>query len=820
VDELRDLRVTAGGQLRASDSDGGEQSRAATDDGQADIRRLNEELQRRVTELETMFELAPVGLAISRDAECLHIEPNPAFRRLLRLPLDANASRSAPPDQRPANFRVLQDGVELAPEDLPMQVVARTGLPINGSECHVEFDDGTVAHLLGSTAPLFDEQARPRGCIGAFVDITDRKRAEQALREERARLRLALEAARMGTWSWDIANGTNDWNDEMYRQLGYTPGSVKPCYDAWTNRILPEDLAKAEAQVRDSFKHGGDYRCEYRVLDANGHVRWLEGRCRTDCDANGQPVRTYGVVIDVTAERIAAEAIRESERYVRGVLDALPEHIAVLDDRGVIEAVNLSWRRFAEANGIAASTVSVGTNYLTVCQSAAVSGDQIAGEVARLLEELLSGQRSEFSLEYPCHAPDQQRWFIMHARRNPDGRRGVVISHVDITERMLAEESIRASEARLSAALEGGRMGLWEWDVRTNTSVWNAIEYQLLGLPVGEGNVPTSLFFDRVHPDDAGPFNKILSDVMESGSEFHHEVRIRRADGQERWLAAAGQLSRDASGKPSKMIGVNYDITEQKLAAAKLCEARAEAEAANRAKDQFLAMLSHELRGPLSPVSMILAVWRRHAGDLPADFLEDVDLIERSVNSQMRLIDDLLDFNRIATGKLSIRPEPIDLHDLLRRCLEAHRESLESKGLRATCSLRATSGHITADPGRLEQVFGNVLRNAIKFTATGTIDIETHDLPDDGAETGFIRVRIRDSGVGINACVSPESLFEPFEQGGEDRTRRYGGLGLGLAICRGFIQAHGGRISAASDGPGKGTTITIDLPTVCAASIS
>jgi signal transduction histidine kinase len=363
-------------------------------------------------------------------------------------------------------------------------------------------------------------------------------------------------------------------------------------------------------------------------------------------------------------------------------------------------------------------------------------------------------------------------------------------------------------------------MGLWEWDVRTNTSVWNAIEYQLLGLPVGEGNVPTSLFFDRVHPDDAGPFNKILSDVMESGSEFHHEVRIRRADGQERWLAAAGQLSRDASGKPSKMIGVNYDITEQKLAAAKLCEARAEAEAANRAKDQFLAMLSHELRGPLSPVSMILAVWRRHAGDLPADFLEDVDLIERSVNSQMRLIDDLLDFNRIATGKLSIRPEPIDLHDLLRRCLEAHRESLESKGLRATCSLRATSGHITADPGRLEQVFGNVLRNAIKFTATGTIDIETHDLPDDGAETGFIRVRIRDSGVGINACVSPESLFEPFEQGGEDRTRRYGGLGLGLAICRGFIQAHGGRISAASDGPGKGTTITIDLPTVCAASIS
>jgi PAS domain-containing protein len=161
---------------------------------------------------------------------------------------------------------------------------------------------------------------------------------------------------------------------------------------------------------------------------------------------------------------------------VRGMLDALPEHVAVLDQRGVIEAVNLPWRRFAETNGSTASAVSVGTDYLAVCRRAADAGDRIAGEVARLLEEILSGQRAEFSLEYPCHAPTQKRWFTMHARRHLDSPRGLVISHVDITDRKLAEESIRASETRLAAALVGGRMGLWEWDVRTNTSVWNAIE--------------------------------------------------------------------------------------------------------------------------------------------------------------------------------------------------------------------------------------------------------------------------------------------------------------------------------------------------------
>ena len=225
-----------------------------TDDDQADIRRLNKELQRRVTELETLFELAPVGLAIARDAECRHIEPDPAFRRLLRLPLDANASRSAPPDQCPSNFRVLQNGAEIAPEDLPMQVVRRTGLPINGSECQVEFEDGAVAHLLGSTAPLFDEQARPRGCIGGVHRYhRARKVTERALREGRSALAVGPGRGRLGTWDRDIINDTAVWNDEMYRQLGYAPGSVKPSHEAWARRVLPKTWPWPKRRSRTAF---------------------------------------------------------------------------------------------------------------------------------------------------------------------------------------------------------------------------------------------------------------------------------------------------------------------------------------------------------------------------------------------------------------------------------------------------------------------------------------------------------------------------------------------------------------------------------------
>ena len=269
----------------------------------------------------------------------------------------------------------------------------------------MEFDDGKVLHLLGSIAPLFDEQARPRGCIGEFVDITDRKHTEQRSAKRKARLRLALDAGRMGTWNWDIAAGTHDWNDEMYRQLGYTPGSVKPCCDAWAMRIVPEDRAGAEAQVRESFEHGGDYRCEYRVLDENGRVRWLDGRCRTDCDADGQPVRTYGVVIDVTAERVAAEAIRESERYMaRDALRAAGTRRGARrkrshPDRQPAVAALRGRERQCGHGGVRRHKLpdrvpprrGLGGSHR--CRSRAVIGRTPVRP------------RDEFSLEYPCHAP-------------------------------------------------------------------------------------------------------------------------------------------------------------------------------------------------------------------------------------------------------------------------------------------------------------------------------------------------------------------------------------------------------------------------------
>jgi len=198
-------------------------------------------------------------------------------------------------------------------------------------------------------------------------------------------------------------------------------------------------------------------------------------------------------------------------------------------------------------------------------------------DIARIEAErdaAIANQQS-FDLEFRIlHSSGQVRWLASKGKGNYSLTGELLRAsgvNIDITARKEAEGALRESEARLTLALEGGHMGLWEWDTHSDRSVWNATEYKLLGLPVGEGTEATHRFFDRVHPEDAVTFNRILADVMQNGNDFHHEFRITRADdGQERWLAAVGRLFRDAAGQPLKMLGVNYDITSQKQAEAGL----------------------------------------------------------------------------------------------------------------------------------------------------------------------------------------------------------------------------------------------------------
>ena len=235
--------------------------------------------------------------------------------------------------------------------------------------------------------------------------------------------------------------------------------------------------------------------------------------------------------------------------------------------------------------------------------------------------------------------------------------------------------------------------------------------------------------------------------------------------------------------------------------------ARDAAEAANRAKDAFLAVLSHELRTPLSPVVMTIAELEQRT-DLPEDVRESMSMIRRNIDLETRLIEDLLDVSRVISGKLRLRIEQASLHDILRHAYEVSASDVNGKRLKVKFDFTATNDRVMGDPSRLQQVFWNLMKNAVKFTPEGgEITVRTWD-----AGPGRVRVEVTDTGIGISGQALPH-IFGAFDQGDARTAHQFGGLGLGLAISRAVMDLHGGAITAISRGTGTGATFAVEMDT-------
>ncbi len=318
-----------------------------------------------------------------------------------------------------------------------------------------------------------------------------------------------------------------------------------------------------------------------------------------------------------------------------------------------------------------------------------------------------------------------------------------------------------------------------------------------------------TIFNEYTREPVESPVAKVLREGRIVGLA-NHTVLIAR-DGHEVPIDDSAAPIRDGAGNLRGVVMVFHDITDRKEIERQLKDAKENAEAANSAKDQFLAVLSHELRTPLTPV---LATAQAMESDLnlPRDFRPLIEIIRRNVELEVHLIDDLLDLVRVAKGKLQLHQEVIDSNVLLNNVLEICRGEIYGKKLRLTVGFHAEDRFVRGDPARLQQVFWNLLKNAVKFTpAGGTVMIRTFN-----PRPGYVAVEINDSGIGIDPDLLPR-IFNAFEQGEQTVTRKFGGLGLGLAITRGLVEMHGGTITAWSQGKNQGTTFTVELVSVAPA---
>jgi PAS domain S-box-containing protein len=287
------------------------------------------------------------------------------------------------------------------------------------------------------------------------------------------------------------------------------------------------------------------------------------------------------------------------------------------------------------------------------------------------------------------------------------------------------------------------------------------------------------------------------------------EILVERPDGQRIAVMAYVNPIRDDSGKLLGAVNVLVDISNRKVTEDALRESRDAALASNRAKDHFLAVLSHELRSPLAPVVMALGMMEKNP-NLPAEFREDLAMMRRNIDLELTLIDDLLDVSRVISGKLNLHTQPVHVHEKLQHIIKNCTSELYGKKLTLHIALEAANDRVTADPARLQQVFWNLLRNATKFTPQGgDIFVRTWNTHD----SSQLCVEVRDTGIGITAAALPR-IFEAFEQGDPRTIRQFGGLGLGLSIAKAVTEMHGGTVSAASEGKDKGTAFTVCMNTI------
>ena len=376
-----------------------------------------------------------------------------------------------------------------------------------------------------------------------------------------------------------------------------------------------------------------------------------------------------------------------------------------------------------------------------------------------------------------------------------DQRPMVLATIADITVRRNAEAVLRESEATLRHAQAISHMGSWRLDIATSKMIWSEETYRIFGLPQGAA-VDLDALLSRVHPDDQEPFKAAWKATL-AGMSYNIEHRIVVGT-EEKWVCERAEVIMNAAGQPSIAYGAVQDITARKLMEQCLQEA-------TRRKDEFLALLAHELRNPLAPIRNAVEIMRAIGFKEPRlDWARDI--IDRQVTHMTRLVDDLLEVSRITRGKVALIVKTLNLSDVVNQAVELSRPLIDSRKHTLAVQLPSLPIWTRGDLTRLTQVVANLLDNAAKYTPKGG-----HIALKLTSQEGEAVISVADTGQGIAPDLLPH-LFEPFTQGERSLDRTQGGLGLGLTLVKNLVDLHGGRVEAYSPGVGYGAEFRVRLP--------
>ncbi|CAK0775541.1 two-component system, sensor histidine kinase [Gammaproteobacteria bacterium] len=513
----------------------------------------------------------------------------------------------------------------------------------------------------------------------------------------------------------------------------------------------------------------------------------------------------HDLAVAIDKHKLTQAALQRSIIFANATIDAVSNHICVLDKTGKILAVNKAWRDFYIVNSSVSKQENyyIGENYIAICDRSASKHCNEAKLVSDGIRKVINGAMDVFFIEYPCNSNLEVRWFLVRISRFNDDSGNVVVSHENITERKKTEIE---RERLLKIIMEAPDFIACS-DMEAHLTFLNPAGARLVGLP---DNVDlTPLQIKDMHPQWAT--TRVLEEgvpaVLQQGY-WQGETALRnRLDGHEIPVSQLLLVHRDGNGVPQQLSTIMRDITSFKQAEQALIQAKESAEMLARTKSEFLANMSHEIRTPMNAIIGLshLALDKNLSIEV-RDYLEKINA---SSESLLGILNDILDFSKIEAGKLSIDNTAFKLVKMLGNLHNLFSVKAEAQHL--SFIIEAPSNipnKLIGDALRIQQILANLLGNAIKFTQQGRINLKLRLLEQKKSQVR-LDFSVSDTGIGISQ-EDQAKLFQPFSQADTSITRRFGGTGLGLAISRNLLQLMGSDLHVDSI-PGQGTTFSFKL---------
>jgi PAS domain S-box-containing protein len=773
------------------------------------VQQSEQQLQRQLAEIEAIYQSAPIGLNVL-DTDLRFVRINQRLADINGLPIEAHLGHTVR-----ELFPDLADTVEQL-----LHPILTTGEPLLNVEIQGETpaQPGVQRTWLEHFLPL-KAGDRVVGISTVCEEITEWIEIEAALRQSEERFRHMADNAPVMIWVTDATGYCTYLNQGWYDFTGQTEETGLGF--GWLDAVHPEDSESCKNVFLNATHRQEVFRVEYRLRRKDGEYRSCLDAASPWFGEDGEFKGFIGSVIDISdvydelhLRKQAEEALRLSEERYHTLFETMNEGFCVAEVLFDEHNKPIDYR-LLEIN-------SVFEQHTGLKQAQGKTARELLPNLEPYWFELYGNVVLTGSpVRYENYSAEMNRWFdVSSFRIEPPESRKVAILFEDISdrkrsevERKRVEEALRESENRLRLALESTELGTWDFNPITAVFKWDDRCKAMFGLPPN-AEITWDVFLAGLHPEDRDRTHQVVLQSLNPESGGAHEIEYRTVgleDGIERWVAAKGKAFFNPAGVAIRFIGTVLNITEKKRAEAEREQllqreqaARAEAERANRIKDEFLAVLSHELRSPLNPILGWTKLLQMRKFD-ETKTAQALATIERNARVQTQLIDDLLDIAKILRGKLSLNKSSVNLSSVIEAAIETVKTAAAAKSI-SVHPVLPNIGQVSGDAARLQQIVWNLLSNAIKFTPNGgRVDIQLNRVGNQA------EITVRDTGRGINPDFLPH-IFESFRQEDASITRKYGGLGLGLAIVRQLVEAHGGTITADSSGEGLGAAFTVRLP--------